>query len=210
MIPNLPVSKIQLAFQAALKNGLIRNEDSAVIFYDLSYLEERILHLAKQFPPSTLHGIAVKANPLKRILDLLKKLDMGAEAASLGEVSIVLDTGYSPKKIVFDSPVKTIEDLEFALKTGIHINIDSLSELERVAAIKKKNTSDSTIGIRINPQVGTGTILESSVAGEYSKFGVPIKSGRADLIEAFTKYKWLTGVHLHVGSQGCPMDLLLN
>jgi len=209
MITNIPVTKIQSVFQKALQNGLIRNEDSCVIFYDLGFLEERIRHLTSLFPPSSLHGIALKANPLIRILDLLKRLGMGVEAASLGEVMIAIDSGYSPKKIVYDSPVKTIEELEFAMTTGIHINIDSLSELDRVAALIKEKRSDSTIGIRINPQVGTGTILESSVAGEYSKFGIPIKSGKAELIEAFTRYDWLTGVHLHVGSQGCPMDLLL-
>ena len=209
MISNLSITKIQSAFQTALKNGLIRNEDSSVIFYDLDYLEERIRYLVSLFPTSALHGIAVKANPLIFILKILNQIGVGAEAASLGEVMIALNTGYSPEKIVFDSPVKTIEELEFALTTGIHINLDSLAELERVAALKKKYSSASTIGIRINPQVGTGTILESSVAGEYSKFGVPIKTRRNELIEAFTKYDWLTGVHLHVGSQGCPMEMLL-
>ena len=209
MINNISATKIQSVFQLALQNGLIRNEDSSVIFYDLDHLEERIRHLVSLFPPSALHGIALKANPLIFILKILDKLGMGVEAASLGEVIIALNTGYSPKKIIYDSPVKTIQELDFALSKGIHINIDSLSELERVAVLKNKIGSESTVGIRINPQVGTGTILESSVAGEYSKFGVPIKTQKAELIEAFAKYNWLTGVHLHVGSQGCPMDLLL-
>jgi diaminopimelate decarboxylase len=73
-----------------------------------------------------------------------------------------------------------------------------------------QNPSQSTIGIRINPQVGAGTIAESSVAGVYSKFGVPINHKRRELTEAFLEYPWLTGVHLHVGSQGCPVELLLN
>ena len=209
MISNLTSKKIQSAFQAALKCGLIRNEDTSVIFYDLDFLEERIRHLVSLFPPTTLHGVAIKANPLLRVLEILNKLEVGAEAASLGEVMIALLTGYAPRKIVYDSPVKTIEELEFALKTGIHINLDSLSELERVATIKKKIDSVSTLGIRINPQVGTGTILESSVAGEYSKFGVPVKTKRGELAEAFARYEWLKGVHLHVGSQGCPMEMLL-
>jgi diaminopimelate decarboxylase len=76
--------------------------------------------------------------------------------------------------------------------------------------LKQRLPSVSTIGIRINPQVGIGTIEESSVAGEYSKFGIPIKSKREELTAAFLNHPWLTGVHLHVGSQGCPMELLLS
>jgi len=73
----------------------------------------------------------------------------------------------------------------------------------------EEGSGHGTVGIRINPQVGTGTIAESSVAGEYSKFGVPIKTRRKELLAAFRDYPWLTGVHLHVGSQGCKPEMLL-
>lgn len=209
MIPNLPITTIQSVFQSALEKGLIRSEDTVVMFYDLDFLEERIRYLVSLFPEHTLHGIAIKANPLMPVLGMLQKMKLGAEAASLGEVMIALKAGFIPEKIVYDSPVKTMRELEFALQSGIHINLDSLAELERVAELKKRIASKSTIGIRINPQVGTGTILESSVAGEYSKFGVPIKTKRTELLKTFSEYDWLTGVHLHVGSQGCPMELLL-
>jgi diaminopimelate decarboxylase len=152
----------------------------------------------------------MKASPLKKILELFLSLGAGAEVASLGELKITLKVGYPAGKIVFDSPVKTWQELEFALIAGVHINVDSFAELDRVVVLKQKTVSSSTIGIRINPQVGVGTIAESSVAGEYSKFGVPIKSKRKELEQAFLSYPWLTGVHLHVGSQGCAMDLLLN
>ena len=145
-----------------------------------------------------------------RILEYIRPFGIGAEVASLGELKIALRAGCPAEKIVFDSPVKTWQDLEFALEAGVHINIDSLAELERIATLKQKNIYHGTIGIRINPQVGVGTILESSVAGEYSKFGIPIRSKRKELVDAFLSYPWITGVHLHVGSQGCSMELLLN
>ena len=49
----------------------------------------------------------------------------------------------------------------------------------------------------------------TSVAGEYSKFGVPIKEFRKELLDCFIKYNWLTGVHLHIGSQGCNIEMLV-
>ncbi len=207
---NLTVESIGNALRSALSNGFLREDDTLVIFHDLSFLQERIQHLNSCFPSHTLHAIAMKANPLKRLLEFIRPLGAGAEVASLAELKMALKTSYPANRIVFDSPVKTWQELEFALTAGVHINIDSLAELERVAALKQTIVSGSTIGIRINPQVGAGTIAESSVAGEYSKFGVPVKTRRKELGDAFLTYPWLTGVHLHVGSQGCSMELLLS
>jgi diaminopimelate decarboxylase len=208
MDEGISVSGIERALKSALASGMIREVDTAVIFYDLDFLETRIRRLQSAFPAGTLHALAVKANPLVRTMETARNLCAGVEAASLGEVNLALRSGYKPESIVYDSPVKTVPELKFALQAGIHINIDNLSELNRVGSILGDIPSTSVIGLRLNPQVGVGSILESSVAGEYSKFGVPVKSRMAELREAYSTLPWLTGVHLHVGSQGCAMQLL--
>jgi len=215
---NLSADSIGKAIRTAIGNGVIREEDTAVIFYDLTFLESRLRYLTSTFPQNTLHGLAIKANPLARIMKFMREIspDIGVEAASIGEVTMALRAGYKPDQVVFDSPVKTMADLKFALNAGVHINVDNLSELERIAKITLtgsttltgSSTPSGSIGLRINPQIGVGTILESSVAGEYSKFGVPVKYYRAEIEQAFLTHPWLTGVHLHVGSQGCPMQML--
>ncbi len=210
---------IALALQAAVANGMLRSIDGAAIFYDLTFLRHRLLRLLSAFPAGTLHGLAIKANPLVRIMEFTSGISpfIGVEAASAGEVMLALRSGYPPRSIVFDSPAKTREDIQFALKTGVHLNIDNLAELKRVDEALKNSLSapgntlrisDLSIGIRINPQVGLGTILESSVAGEYSKFGVPIRYQYQELRKAFLDHEWLRGLHLHVGSQGCAVDML--
>lgn len=224
---NLNADSIGKALRSALLKGLIREEDTSVIFYDLTFLASRIWYLTSCFPQTTLHGLAIKANPLARIMEFVKGVghNVGVEAASIGEVTMALQAGYRPDQIVFDSPVKTLADLTFALTCGVNLNIDNLTELGRVDKLLQSLETcykplssqvqplpsalqSGSIGLRINPQIGTGTILESSVAGEYSKFGVPIKYHRAELEQAFLSHPWLTGVHLHVGSQGCPMQML--
>ena len=204
--PRLTDFEIEHRLKQAIAAGWIRNEDTAVIFYDLDFLKERILHVCSCFPENALHGLAIKANPLYRILNFAREVSpqAGVEAASSGEVNLALRAGFSPDRIVFDSPVKTMDDLAFAINAGVRLNVDNLDELSRIATL----SGPASIGLRINPQVGVGKILESSVAGNYSKFGVPINYKRKELENAFLTYPWLTGVHLHVGSQGCSLDLL--
>jgi diaminopimelate decarboxylase len=192
------------------KEGLINNNDSAIIFYDLDFLNERVDSLKQLFPKNTIHAIAVKANPLIRILEEFRDANVGLETASLPELFIAEKLGFSSNKIVFDSPSKTIEEIEYALKLGTHLNADSFIELVRISKLYKVTKSVSNIGLRINPQVSSGTIKSTSVADNISKFGIPINEHRQEIIDSFFKYKWLNGIHLHVGSQGISIIQLLN
>lgn len=212
MYSRIPKEKISIIFSRVLKNtNLVDEKDTSLIFYDISYIKERIINLVDLFPKSTLHAIAIKANPLFKILKQIEKLGVGLEAATLPELNLAEKSGFSSNRIVFDSPTKTINELEYALSLGCHINADSLIELDRIDELLKRKEfkSNSTLGIRINPQVGSGEISSTSVAGEYSKFGVPIKEKREALISKFEQYNWLTGVHLHIGSQGCSVEMLI-
>ncbi|MGD8780727.1 MAG: diaminopimelate decarboxylase [Ignavibacteria bacterium] len=212
MHSRLSKDHISTVFKKALEeDNILNNEDTASIFYDLTYIKERITNLVGIFPDDTFHTIAIKANPLIAILRYMNKLNVGLEAATIPELYLAKKTGYTYERVVFDSPTKTLKDLEYALNFGCHINADSLPELDRIAEFMKRKDfkTKSTIGVRINPQVGTGEIVSTSVAGIYSKFGVPIEENRQVLIDRFEKYDWLTGVHLHIGSQGCPVDMLI-
>lgn len=194
---------------ALCEEGLLEEADTAVVFYDLSALHSRIETLKESFPPGTLHAVAVKANPLTRILSLLKATGVGLEAASFPELYLAERAGFSRDRIVFDSPAKTVAELVYALKAGVHVNADNLQELERIARLRESMEPDSTIGIRINPQVGMGTIDSTSVAAAYSKFGVPLAEERDALVQAFLSHDWLNGVHLHIGSQGYSVSMLV-
>ncbi|MCK5126146.1 MAG: diaminopimelate decarboxylase [candidate division Zixibacteria bacterium] len=193
-----------------IDSGQIKPEDDSLIGYDLSFLEKRIMGIQNAFPKNTLHAIAIKANPLTSILEILKRLGVGAEAASFPELNQALNCNYEPETIVYDSPAKTVEDIKNALHYGVHINADSFAELTRIDEILKTTKTNSTIGLRVNPQVGVGAIESSSTAGEYSKFGVPLTEFYEKIQEAYLAYPWLTGIHVHIGSQGCPLELFKN
>jgi diaminopimelate decarboxylase len=207
---NLSEEEMSWTFSQALSNkNLVGPDDTAVVFYDLDFLTDRINDLQKLFPPNTLHALAVKANPLTNILTKINALGVGSEVASLPELYLAEMAGFAPEAIVFDSPCKTKTELEYALKAGVCLNADSFDELDRIAEILKTVNSKSVIGIRINPQVGPGRIKSTSVADGISKFGIPINENKNRLLAYFLKYNWLTGIHVHIGSQGCPVPLII-
>ena len=199
------------ALRDSLSRGFLNEDDTAAVFYDLDGLDARFGQACDNFPPGSLHAVAVKAAPLAALLARLVAQGAGLEAASLPELHMALAAGCPPERIVFDSPAKTRAELREAVRLGAHLNADNFQELDRLDAIIPPASSGSGpasggIGLRVNPQVGQGSIAATSVAGEYSKFGEPA-SRREDIIQAFVRRPWLAGLHMHVGSQGCGPDL---
>lgn len=185
------------------------DDEKSVVFHDLGRMRSRIGHLQAEFPENALHALAIKANPLIEVLRAAVAAGAGCEAACLEEVHLALAAGCEPEQIVFDSPAKTVEELAEALEIGLCLNLDNFAELQRVAQLLNEAPSRSTIGLRVNPEVGAGTISTTSVASRTSKFGLPLSKHREEIAAAFAKYPWLTGLHVHVGSQGCSLELLV-
>jgi diaminopimelate decarboxylase len=196
----------------ARDQGLLGAGQNAAIFYSRDHLVGRMQLCRTAFPAGALHTIAIKALPFPRLLRHFCAAGYGAEVASHGELEIALATGFASADIVFDSPAKTRYELEYALSLGCHVNADNFDELERIAAIldRRPDIDKPSIGLRINPQVGTGSIISTSVAGEYSKFGVPLKEQADRIVEFYKRHAWLNSVHCHIGSQGCSIEMLVN
>eukprot|EP01088_Endostelium_zonatum_P021323 TRINITY_DN8336_c0_g1_i1.p1 TRINITY_DN8336_c0_g1~~TRINITY_DN8336_c0_g1_i1.p1 ORF type:complete len:486 (-),score=96.10 TRINITY_DN8336_c0_g1_i1:25-1482(-) len=196
--------------QNAIKNGVLGDNKKMAFFWNFSYFEETANNVKSAFPDHWLHTMAMKANPLLRCVQEVYKHGIGFEAASQGELVQALKVA-PPEHVVFDSPVKTIEELKYSLKHKIYLNLDNFQELERVDALLKTPEfapylSSSHIGLRINPQVGEGSIKEFSTAGQVSKFGIDIAQ-RSELLHHYKTKPYLSGIHVHVGSQGCSLSL---
>lgn len=198
---------------AAVKDRLLHPVDQPLAaFIDWERLRENVAALHSAFPVDipVLHAFAVKANSLIPVLRRLRDMGLGAEVASEGELAAALEAGHEPARIVFDSPAKTVRELTWALELGVAINVDNFQELERIIELRTQIQSVSEIGIRINPQIGAGSIAAMSTAGQRTKFGIPLKDPgvRERLVATYLENPWLTRAHTHVGSQGCPLELI--
>lgn len=184
----------------------LANERS-VVFHDLGLQHRRFEELKKAFPPAALHAVAIKANPIVEVLRRLVAQGAGLEAASIEEVHIALAAGCPPQRIVFDSPAKTVDELRFALERGMTVNVDNADELR--AAVRVERHPESRLGLRINPARGVGTIAATSVAGPESRFGFDIDELVDHVLPTLPEDARIDGLHVHVGSQGCDLEQLV-
>ena len=206
---SISVRKINL-IHVALDQGYVSEDKPLAGFVDIDGMKNTVAALTDSFPDHFEHAFAVKANSMIAVLSRLREFGMGAEVASEGEIAQALRAGFNPGSMVFDEPAKSSFVIASAIEKGINLNIDNFQEFEVVAASVAKSGANSRIGFRINPQIGEGNIAAMSTATSSSKFGIPLRDDgvRERLIGQYADHSWLTSIHTHVGSQGCPMELL--
>ncbi|MFI9627611.1 diaminopimelate decarboxylase [Streptomyces sp. NPDC052042] len=202
----------QAALARAVEDGLLGARSPLVGLLDVDGVLAAVEALNEAFegPATVHHTFAAKACGLVPVLRLLADAGMGCEVASPGELEQALAAGFTYDRLVFDSPAKTVEELESALVHGIAINLDNFQELARVDRLLAGREPSGPIGLRVNPQVGSGAIDAMSTATATSKFGVALRDpGAVDaVVAAFAQRPWLNRLHAHVGSQGCPLPLI--
>ena len=85
---------------------------------------------------------AIKSNSNLNIIKEIKKLGLGADVVSKGELIQAMRAGINPNKIVFSGVGKTYSELKYAVdKKILLINTESKSEvieIEKIAKSKKK------------------------------------------------------------------------
>ena len=196
--------------RAAVEQGLLDDDTPLAAFVVTGAVERTIDALKQAFPPHFEHMFAAKANAMRRALELVRACGMGCEVASPGELEQALRAGFEPEQIVFDEPAKTPAALRRALDLGVNMNIDNFQEFERVRAMADRIGGAPSIGFRLNPQVGVGRIGAMSTAASSSKFGVALEDegNRAAMLACYREHPWLNSVHVHVGSQGCSLDMM--
>ena len=144
---------------------------------------------------------AVKANSNLSILKILHSEGASFDCTSMGEIYTCFKAGISPEKIIYTGNMFTDEDFTFAVENKVLVNLDSVSQLKRLAKIHDDlGKEKSIISFRINPEFGAGHHTHTITAGRTIKFGILEEQA----IEAFSKAKEYGfekfGIHQHIGS----------
>lgn len=157
---------------------------------------------------------ACKANNNINILRLLKKSGCGVDTVSIMEVKLALHAGFIPSEILFTPNCVGMDEINEAVKLGVHINIDNISILEQFGDTYEAKVP---VCLRVNPHVLAGGNSKISTGHIDSKFGISIHQMRhvQRVVEAH-KIK-VEGLHMHTGSDIkdssafiAGLDILLN
>ncbi|MDP3930123.1 MAG: diaminopimelate decarboxylase [Bacteroidota bacterium] len=140
---------------------------------------------------------ACKALNNSAILKLLQKHGCGLDTVSINEVLLGLRAGFSPEDIIFTPNCVSIEEIQEAVKLGVHINIDNISILEQFGSIYG-NTVPCCI--RVNPHILAGGNAKISTGHIDSKFGISVHQMRHVARVVKSSNIHVNGLHMHTGS----------
>jgi len=148
---------------------------------------------------------AAKANTGLSILRILKNEGANLDTVTTGEVFAALKAGFPHDRVLFTGTSVTTDELEYLLSKRVMVNVDSLSQLDRLLKIGVPKI----LSVRINPELGAGHHEHVITAGKASKFGVWEN-------DAFKFYQIAKkagvkkfGIHMHIGSGIMDVDPLV-
>lgn len=145
----------------------------------------------------------MKANSNLAILNEFARLGTGFDIVSGGELARVIAAKGDPKKVVFSGVGKQSWEIEAALDAQIKcFNVESESELLRIAEIAARKNTVAPISLRVNPDVDAQTHPYISTGLKDNKFGIAIEDAPKvyQLATTLTSLE-IVGVDCHIGSQ---------
>ena len=183
---------------------LTKKFETPLYCYSYEKLKHNINNFKLNFKSfSPLICFALKANSNLKIIEEIKKLGLGADVVSKGELMKALKAGVNSKKIVYSGVGKTSSELSYAIdKKILLINSESRSEVLEIEKLAKSKKKIVDIGIRLNPNTDAKTLSQISTGKKENKFGVNEKTF-IELVNYIKKSKYinLKCLSVHIGSQ---------
>ena len=202
--PGLGADGGRLTIAGRDAESLAREHGTPLFVYDLDRFAENARRLIDAFDAAGLRHrlrFALKANPDPVVLATLRPL-VGIDACSPGEVERAIECGWSAAEISVTATNLSDRDLDAILPTGVHLNLDAVSQIERTGRrLAALGLPPPAIGIRINPGAGAGYNDKLAYSGARpTKFGI-YPDRVAEAVAAARRHGLtIDTVHVHAGS----------
>lgn len=143
---------------------------------------------------------AIKANPHRRILELMRDLGSNFDVASDGEIMELSSLGVDGSRMIYANPMKTVNGLRACRNAGVgKMTFDSAGEIDKMA----RECPGATVLLRIR-------IDNSSAHVDLNKkFGAAREQALELLLKARDAGLDAAGIAFHVGSQTTSADQYL-
>lgn len=140
---------------------------------------------------------AIKANPHRRILELMRDLGSNFDVASDGEIMELSSLGVDGSRMIYANPMKTVNGLRACRNAGVgKMTFDSAGEIDKMA----RECPGATVLLRIR-------IDNSSAHVDLNKkFGAAREQALELLLKAMDAGLDAAGIAFHVGSQTTSAD----
>lgn len=140
---------------------------------------------------------AIKANPHRRILELMRDLGSNFDVASDGEIMELSSLGVDGSRMIYANPMKTVNGLRACRNAGVgKMTFDSAGEIDKMA----RECPGATVLLRIR-------IDNSSAHVDLNKkFGAARGQALELLLKARDAGLDAAGIAFHVGSQTTSAD----
>ncbi len=166
----------------------------------LVYDERTMLEAARAYraaAPNAFIAYGVKAFPNVSVLRLLAGEGLGADVATLGELTIALRAEIPGERLIVHGNNKSVEELDAAARAGAWlVVIDAPDEIELAAAAGVER-----VLVRTTPGVEADTHPAIRTAHHGSKFGLPPVQTLEAIGRARDVGLEVAGLHVHIGSQ---------
>ena len=140
---------------------------------------------------------AIKANPHRRMLELMRDLGSNFDVASDGEIMELSSLGVDGSRMIYANPMKTVNGLRACRNAGVgKMTFDSAGEIDKMA----RECPGATVLLRIR-------IDNSSAHVDLNKkFGAAREQALELLLKARDAGLDAAGIAFHVGSQTTSAD----
>lgn len=189
---------------------LVRSAGTPTFVYDATRVAANLERIHTALDK---HGVeheifyALKANRYLPLVTFLKLNGRcGLDVCSPNEMRLGRQLDFREEQIVYTNTSVSNEDIEWlARHPRVHVNIDSLSSLRRLAT----HCPGRSIGLRINPQMGVAYHEHLSYSGDkVTKFGIYGDRFNEALAVARQLGAPINTLHFHMGSGYMTHDLI--
>ena len=158
--PGLEASGGRLVIAGRDAEALAQEHGTPLYVYDLAHVEEQVRALQAALAHTGLPyrvRFALKSQREPEMMALLRGLgepgaagSIGMDVCSPGELEWALECGWLPQEISHTGTNVSDEDFATILRHPVQVNVDLLSQLERIGRL----APGRKVGIRINPRAG--------------------------------------------------------
>jgi diaminopimelate decarboxylase len=204
---HLTSEKNQLMIDGVNALELIERYGSPLYVYSEAKLRanaEDILTNFRRVHANTRVCFASKACANLAVLKVFKDSGLSIEVNSGGEFYKAQAAGYTPEDMVFNGVAKQVGELKEVISAGIKaINVDSMSELQRILQVAQQLQRQARVTLRIIPEIQGGAAAGWQTGTSTSKFGMTSLE-QAEAIALIVKHLdhlHMVGIHAHIGTQ---------